>query len=145
MVHYCHGVVLLLLARAVVSSPSPGPSCVPLNGIVDDGNATTTTLNLDEIKVSMNAEIFDFSNPVIPTLAACSSGLETPVAMRALLAIDTSVWSVASAFQPAPWLNVFGDKHTSDERRRCSGNTEDEQELFLLHYRVWMCIAPAGK
>ncbi|CAM9420198.1 unnamed protein product [Ectocarpus fasciculatus] len=110
-------------------------SCVPLNGIVEDGNGTTT-LNLDEIKASMSTEIFDFSNPVIPTLAACSSGLETPVAMRALLAIDTSVWSVASAFQPAPWLNIFGDKQTSDERRRCQANTDDEEELFLLHYRV---------
>ncbi|CAN0096425.1 unnamed protein product [Ectocarpus sp. 4 AP-2014] len=56
--------------------------------------------------------------------------------MRALLAIDSSVWSVASAFQPAPRLNIFGDKNTSDERRRCPGNTDDEEELFLLHYRV---------
>lgn len=64
-----HRVMLLLLARVEVSTPSPVPSRVPLNGIVEDGNGTTTTLNLDEIKASMNTEIFDFSNPVIPTLS----------------------------------------------------------------------------
>ncbi|CAN0217950.1 unnamed protein product, partial [Scytosiphon promiscuus] len=63
------------------------------------------------------------------------------------IAIDTSVWSVASAFQPAPWLDIFGDKETSDNRRRCQPEDDDDDEqklLFLLHYRVAEIYAVVG-
>eukprot|EP00752_Nemacystus_decipiens_P004023 g3684.t2 len=59
--------------------------------------------------------------------------------MRALLGIDTSVWSVASAFEPAPRLNIFGDKKTTEERRRCQPDDDafdEEKLLFDLHYKV---------
>lgn len=66
---YYHGVALVLLARVVDSTPS----CVPLIGIEKDGDGTAT-LNLDEMKVSMELEVFDFNNAVVPALVACSSG-----------------------------------------------------------------------
>ena len=53
-------------------------SCVSLTGIEIDGDGQTA-LNLEEIRSSMSVEIFDFSNPVIPTLAACSSGESPPL------------------------------------------------------------------
>ncbi|CAM9706452.1 unnamed protein product, partial [Scytosiphon promiscuus] len=62
-------------------------------------------------------------------------------------AIDSSVWSVASAFEPAPWLDVFGDKNTTDQRRRCQPEDTDDDEqklLFLLHYRVAEIYAVVG-
>ncbi|CAM9338597.1 unnamed protein product [Ectocarpus sp. 8 AP-2014] len=129
---YYHGMVLALLARVVVSTT---PSCVPLIGIEKDGDGTAT-LNLDDMRVSLELEVFDFNNAVVPALVACSSGLETSVAMRTLLAIQSSSWSVASAFQPPPVLNIFGDRQTSDERRRCYPDTPETIELFSLHYKV---------
>ncbi|CAM9281589.1 unnamed protein product [Hapterophycus canaliculatus] len=62
-------------------------------------------------------------------------------------AIDSSVWSVASAFQPAPWLNIFGDRETSAARRRCQPEDHDDDEqklLYRLHYRVAEIYAVVG-
>ncbi|CAM9482619.1 unnamed protein product [Ectocarpus fasciculatus] len=128
---------VLFLLSSVGAHAADEASCVPLSGIVTGGHSATNTLNLDEIKVSMSVEMFHLSNPVIPAVAACSTGLEATITMRALLAVETSAWSVASAFQPAPWLNIFGDEKTTAERRRCQDNMDEDQALlFLLHYRV---------
>lgn len=67
---YYHGMVLALLAPVVVSTT---PSCVPLIGIEKDGDGTAT-LNLDDMRVSLELEVFDFNNAVVPALVACSSG-----------------------------------------------------------------------
>lgn len=64
-----HPLLLLQLLSFVFGSYE---SCVLLRGIEVDGDGHTA-LNLDEIKLSMGVEIFDFSNPVIGTLAECSS------------------------------------------------------------------------
>lgn len=67
---YLHLLLTVQLLSFVLGSDG---ACVPLSGIEADGDGQTA-LNLDAIKLSMSVEIFDFSNPVIPTLAGCSSG-----------------------------------------------------------------------
>lgn len=64
--------LLLLLTPPALSSEQEDCG-VALHGIDEDGDGKTA-LNLADIKVSMQEKIFAFSNPVIPTLAACSSG-----------------------------------------------------------------------
>ena len=57
-----------------------------------------------------------------------------------LTAIDTTAFSVTNMFHPnMRALDVFGDKETSDSRRRCQPPPEDDDDaklLFDLHLRV---------
>lgn len=78
----------LLHGRTAYATHTTTPTCVPLQGI--ESNATgsldpTAFLDLDLIKVFLALEPFNLQNPVIPTVARCSAGLETPIAMRNLL------------------------------------------------------------
>lgn len=60
-------------------------------------------------------------------------------AMWLVAGMDTSVWSVATAFEPAPRLDIFGDKSTTEARRRCRPGddaSDEEKLLFDLHYKV---------
>ena len=51
--------------------------------------------------------------------------------------IDAAVFSVASMFHPTETaLDVFGDKSTSDARRRCQPGAGEDSTLFDLHLRV---------
>lgn len=63
-------------------------ACVPLRGIESNLTGTVdrnTTLSLEAVSASLVHEAFDPLNPPVPTLAACSMGLETSVSMRNLL------------------------------------------------------------
>lgn len=81
----------MLLVSCLLSalmSHVPATTCVPLRGI--ESNVTGSVdgsqgLSLETIKESMMHEAFDPLNPTVPTLAACSAGLETSVSMRNLL------------------------------------------------------------
>ena len=82
-----HG-VLLLCTRLFALIAYVRASCVPLRGI--ESNVTGSVdrsegLSLEVIKGSMIHEAFDPLNPTVPTLATCSSGLETSISMRNLL------------------------------------------------------------
>lgn len=70
--------VYLGLARAANSS-----SCTELNGIVEGGGVGL--IDLSRIKVSLATEAFNLTNPIIPTVAVCSNGLEASVTIRNLL------------------------------------------------------------
>lgn len=59
------------------------PPCLPLWGIEPGGGEGK--LDYDVVSVSLAEEPFFLSNPLVPTVAGCSSGLETPVSMRNLL------------------------------------------------------------
>ena len=80
--------VLLLFFRLAALASYVRSACVPLRGIESNvtGNVDRNTgLSLEVIKVSFIREAFDPMNPTVPTLAACSSGLETSISMRHLL------------------------------------------------------------
>lgn len=53
-------------------------------------------------------------------------------------AVDMAVFSLSSVFSEAPALDIFGDKNTSDARRRCRPESDDTEgwELFDMHLRV---------
>ncbi|CAM9184717.1 unnamed protein product, partial [Laminaria digitata] len=59
--------------------------------------------------------------------------------------IDTTLFSVSSMFDTnLKALDIFGDKYTSDARRRCQpADDEDAQLLFDLHLRVGIVYAIA--
>lgn len=75
--------VAVVAAWAWPGSTSALSTCTRLVGIASGGG--NGVLNLDEIKVSLEFEPFNLTNPTIPIVAECSSGLETPIAMRNLL------------------------------------------------------------
>lgn len=59
-------------------------------------------------------------------------------------AIDTAVFSVSSMFHPKETaLDIFGDKETSDSRRRCKPAEDDEEGtlLFDIHLRMAVIYA----
>ncbi|CAM9609976.1 unnamed protein product, partial [Hapterophycus canaliculatus] len=60
-------------------------------------------------------------------------------------AIDTIAFSLSSIFSEAPALDIFGDKDTSDSRRRCQPEEDDAEgrALFDLHLRVAVVYAVA--
>ncbi|CAM9509280.1 unnamed protein product, partial [Scytosiphon promiscuus] len=122
--------------------------CVELQGIESGGNGLTS-LNLTTLQETLGTEPFDISNPIIPTIAGCAGGLETPISMRSLLGknstIDTVAFSLSSVFSEAPALDIFGDKDTSDARRRCRPESDDVEgwALFDLHLRVAVMYAVA--
>lgn len=76
--------------------------CSELTGIVSGGGSGQ--LDLDILNTTFQAEPFDFlddpENPIVPTVAACSSKLETPISMRNLLGeflMAITVWFSALA------------------------------------------------
>lgn len=65
-------------------------SCVELAGIMSGGGLEgEDVLDLNVVNRTLAAEPFDFTfapiSAIIPTLAGCSSGLETPISMRNIL------------------------------------------------------------
>lgn len=93
LVHVC-----VLSSLATLTWAHRRRHCVELTGIVSGGGSGK--LDLDILNTTFQAESFDFTddldNPIIPTLAACSEGLETPIAMRNLLGeLVFTVWSFA--------------------------------------------------
>lgn len=65
---------------------SSEPSCTPLRGIEPGGRTEDGKLDWDKVSLSVAHDPFDLFNvPIIPVVAGCSSGLETPPNMRALL------------------------------------------------------------
>lgn len=56
---------------------------MPLSGIVPGGGEGQ--LDYDVVSVSLAEEAFYITNPLVVTIAGCSSGLETPISMRNLL------------------------------------------------------------
>lgn len=81
--------VALLLSPGAVqvaslwSAGGSSQQCVELTGIEPGGGEGV--LDLDEMLISLENEPFDLSNPLITTVAGCSSQLETPIYTRALL------------------------------------------------------------
>lgn len=74
MMRFQRASVLFLLSKCMAVGAADQASCVPLSGIVTGGQSADNTLDLDEIKVSMGVEMFHLSNPVVPAVAACSTG-----------------------------------------------------------------------
>lgn len=66
------------------AATSSSESCIPLAGVESGGGEGT--LDFDIISTMLGTkDIFDLSIPILPTVAACSSDLETPISMRHLL------------------------------------------------------------
>lgn len=58
--------------------------------------------------------------------------------------MDAAAFTVAALFDPnQAALDVFGDKTTSDARRRCQPTTPEETTLFDLHRNVALAYALA--
>ena len=74
------------------------------------------------------------------TTTSCHSPLLAHHPVSILTAIDTTAFSVSNMFHPnMRALDIFGDKETSDSRRRCQPAREDDDGaklLFDLHLRV---------
>lgn len=83
--------LLLLLNKGMFAEASPRPPppshtvCVPLKGIERGGTPDGAGLDLDVIEVALVDDAFNPFTSIIPIVAACSAGLETPMAMRNLL------------------------------------------------------------
>lgn len=90
------GFTLLLLSdgRMPLAAATAPTECVPLEGLESGGSPADGKLDLDVIKVSLKDEAFNPFTSLIPIVAGCSAGVETPIAMRNLLgethAIHTS-------------------------------------------------------
>lgn len=94
-----HGSLLLLLIghisgftllhEGMLAEASPArtttAACVRLQGIESGGTPAAGSLDLDVIKVALGDEAFNPFTSIIPIVAGCSAGLETPIAMRNLL------------------------------------------------------------
>lgn len=75
-----------MLAEASTRLNPPSHSvCVPLGGIERGGTSDDAGLDLDMIEVALLNEAFNPFTSIIPIVADCSAGLETPIAMRNLL------------------------------------------------------------
>lgn len=57
-------------------------ACVVPRGISDSEDGG---LDLATMQNAPSVDLFNFANPVVATIGACSGGLETPISMRALL------------------------------------------------------------
>lgn len=57
--------------------------CIPLTGITPGGG--DGVLDEDVLRVTLENEPWDLSNPLVGIVATCAGGLETPVSMRNLL------------------------------------------------------------
>lgn len=73
-----------MLAGATAPA-TPAAACVRLDGIETGNNPALGGLDLDKIKVSLKDEAFNPFTSIIPIVADCAAGLETPIAMRNLL------------------------------------------------------------
>lgn len=69
---------------AAATTPTAA-ACVPLEGIEVGGTPAAGELDLDVIKVALMDEAFNPFTSIIPIVAQCSAGVETPIAMRNLL------------------------------------------------------------
>ena len=75
-----------MMGEASPSHRSPRPAaCVPLEGIEVGGTPAEGGLDQDVIEVALLNEAFNPSTSIIPLVAGCSAGLETPISMRVLL------------------------------------------------------------
>lgn len=84
------GFTLLLLNEGTMlagatAPATPAAACVRLDGIETGNNPALGGLDLDKIKVSLKDEAFNPFTSIIPIVADCAAGLETPIAMRNLL------------------------------------------------------------
>lgn len=69
-----------------------------------------------------------------PTASSLFHPLPAPCS---LAAIDTAALSVTNMFRPGGVaLDIFGDKTTSDARRRCQPEEGEDSTLFDLHLNV---------
>lgn len=57
-------------------------ACVVPQGISDSEDSG---LDLAMMQDAPSMDLFDFANPLVATVGACTGGLETPISMRALL------------------------------------------------------------
>eukprot|EP00752_Nemacystus_decipiens_P007406 g6624.t1 len=136
----------LVAALLATSSTTATKSCVELQGIAP-GNESVLDLDVllrNDTLGHPLAPINIFTNPFVGTVAQCAGELETPVSMRLLLGIDSSVFTIANMFEPNGLaLDVFGDRETSDSRRRCqpADGDEDGQQLFKMHLTVAVVYA----
>eukprot|EP00903_Cladosiphon_okamuranus_P012376 g11599.t1 len=135
---------------ALLAFSREASACVELQGIVaDGGEGLLDLLFLLSPEKSLGndfAPLDIFTNPLVPTVAECSGDLETPMGLRVLTALDTTVFSLGSAFEPnGVALDIFGDKQTSDARRRCQPTDGDEIGLVLfdMHLSVAVLYAVA--
>lgn len=92
----CHlsGFTFLLLdggmpLAAATASTTGTAACVPLEGVEVGGTPAAGELDLDVIKVALMDEAFNPFTSIIPIVAGCSAGVETPIAMRNLLGENT--------------------------------------------------------
>eukprot|EP00903_Cladosiphon_okamuranus_P005324 g5322.t1 len=117
-------------------------ACVDLQGIFPgggDGVLDLSVLLKPETLGNRLAPIDTFNNAVLGAVAQCSTELETPIGMRLLTVIDSVAFTLGSMFEPnGVALDVFGDKETSDARRRYQPADGDEtgRRLFDMHLTV---------
>lgn len=74
--------MMLLTLLLGFAALGPNNACVLPQGINDSGDGG---LDLATMQDTLGMEPFDFANPIIPTIATCAGGLETPISMRTLL------------------------------------------------------------
>lgn len=75
---------MLLTLLLAIAALGANDACVVLQGISNNSSGDGG-LDLATMQDTLSMEPFDFTNPVIPTIADCSGGLETPISMRMLL------------------------------------------------------------
>lgn len=97
----------------------PGQPCLPLSGIEPGGGEGKLDYNV--VSVSLAEEPFFLSNPIVPTVAGCSSGLETPISMRNLLGetfddCRLRICMYAVLTQKLRRVNIISKKYASKAR-----------------------------
>ncbi|CAM9270140.1 unnamed protein product [Ectocarpus sp. 6 AP-2014] len=122
-------VASILVLQAVFASTGSA-SCVESQGIATGGGE-----GLLDLSVLLNAS----APGIVPAVKECSSELETPIGMRLFTALDAAQFSLGNMFESnGVALDIFGDKETSDARRRCqpADGDEDAAVLFNMHLGV---------
>eukprot|EP00752_Nemacystus_decipiens_P014976 g13334.t1 len=119
-----------ILSLLAVFTRTGSASCVESQGIVTGGGE-----GLLDLSVLLNAS----APGIVPAIKECSGELETPIGMRLFTGLDAAQFSLGSMFEPnGVALDIFGDKETSDARRRCqpADGDEDGAVLFNMHLSV---------
>eukprot|EP00752_Nemacystus_decipiens_P017791 g15951.t1 len=128
---------------ALLAVPRTASACVELQGIVPGGGDGLLDLEFLLSTESLGNHLAPFdslANPLaVEAASGCTGLFETPIGLRFATVVDLTDFSVANMFQPnGVALDAFGDKETSDARRRCPPADGDEggEELFDMHLKV---------
>ncbi|CAM9150528.1 unnamed protein product [Ectocarpus sp. 8 AP-2014] len=132
---------------SILSGPGlTSASCVALQGIVPGGGEglldLESLLSPDSVLGQTLGPLVFTSTPLVPIVAECAGVLETPISLRLLTALSLVSPNIIQMFEPnGVALDIFGDKETSDARRRCQPTTEEDRVIFDLHLSVSVSYA----